>query len=136
MPDKLMTILANFTGGTSYKAHKYGLDNAERPFIDYGEDSIIWKRTAETEKKNKKYIPLKDLGLKLADRGEQLLTYFLDGSRRVFKVDEIAYDLSGKPNWKKGVKQQKDGGIKRRVIYPVVAGQIGVGCCKRIDKKM
>lgn len=44
MPDKIMSILAEVTGGKSYKAHKYGLDHANRPFIDYGEDSIIWKK--------------------------------------------------------------------------------------------
>lgn len=120
MSNKLMTILAEATGGKSYKAHKYGLDHAERPFIDYGEDSIIWKRTAETDKSNRKYVPLGELSLKLAARGEQLLTYFLDGSRRVFKVDDIAYAHSG----------------GRSVIYPVIGGQIGVGCCKRVDKKM
>ena len=120
MADKLMTMLAEATGGKSYKAHKYGLDHAERPVIDYGEDSIIWKRTAETDKVNRKYVPLEELSLKLAARGEQLLTYFLDGSRRVFKVDDIAYAHSG----------------GRSVIYPVIGGQIGVGCCKRVDKRM
>ena len=120
MADKLMTMLAEATGGKSYKAHKYGLDHAERPVIDYGEDSIIWKRTAETDKVNRKYVPLEELRLKLAARGEQLLTYFLDGSRRVFKVDDIAYAHSG----------------GRSVIYPVIGGQIGVGCCKRVDKRM
>ncbi len=44
MPDKIMSILAEVTSGKSYKAHKYGLDHADRPFIDYGEDSIIWKK--------------------------------------------------------------------------------------------
>ena len=120
MPDKIMSILAEATGGKSYKAHKYGLDHADRPFIDYGEDSIIWKKTAETNKSNRKYVPLEKLSKKLSAREEQLLTYFLDGSRRVFKVDDIAYAKSG----------------GRSVIYPVVAGQIGVGCCKRENKRM
>lgn len=88
MPDKIMSILAEATGGKSYKAHKYDLDHADRPFIDYGEDNIIWKKTAETNKLNRKYIPLYDLSKKLSARNEQLLTYFLDGSRRTFKVDE------------------------------------------------
>lgn len=95
MPDKIMSILAEVTGGKSYKAHKYGLDHADRPFIDYGEDSIIWKKTAETNKSNRKYVPLEELSKKLSMREEQLLTYFLDGSRRVFKVDDIAYAKSG-----------------------------------------
>ena len=33
MPGKIMTMLASVTGGKSYRAHKYGLDHAERPFI-------------------------------------------------------------------------------------------------------
>ena len=120
MSDKIMSILAEVTGGKSYKAHKYGLYHADRPFIDYGEDSIVWKKTAETDKTNRKYVSLEVLSKKLSAREEQLLTYFLDGSRRVFKVDDIAYTKSG----------------GRSVIYPVVAGQIGVGCCKRENKHM
>lgn len=114
-----MAILEETTGGKSYKAHKYGLDHIERPFIDYGEDSIVWKKTAETYP-HREYVPLEALSKMLSMRGEQLLTFFLDGSRRVFKVDDIAYSQAG----------------GRSVIYPVIAGQIGVGCCKRINKQI
>lgn len=117
MSDKVMKVLADETGGKSYKAHKYGLDHAERPFIDYGEDNIIWKKTSET-RHYRTYISLEQKSIDMAKRGEQLLTYFLDGSRRVYKVDDIAYVKSG----------------GRSVIYPVIAGQIGIGCCKRIDR--
>lgn len=120
MSDKIMTILADVTGGKSYKAHKYDLDDNKYPFIDYGENINIWKKTAETNKDNRKYVSLEALSKKLSGRNEQLLTYFLDGSRRVSKVDDIAY--------------MKSGG--RSVIYPVIAGQIGVGCCRRINKKL
>ena len=118
MPDKIMNLLAKETGGKSYKAHKYGLDHAERPFIDYGEDgAIIWKKTAETTP-HRTYVDLTKISKKLAPRNETILSFFLDGSRRVFKVDDIAYSQSG----------------GRSVIYPIIAGQIGVGCCRRIDK--
>lgn len=120
MQKKIMSLLAEETGGKSYKAHKYGLDNFERPSIDYGEDSILWLKSAETDRSIKGYVPLEDLSKTLARRGDQLLTYFLDGSRHVYKVDDIAYLCSG----------------GRSVIYPIVAGQIGVGCCKRVDKRM
>lgn len=113
----VMQLLAEETGGKSYKAHKYGLDHEERPFIDYSEDSIIWEKTAET-KPNKNYVSLEKKSTEYASRNEQYLTYFLDGSRRVYKVDDHAYTLSG----------------GRNVIYPIVAGQIGVGCCKRLNK--
>ena len=48
------------------------------------------------------------------------MTYFLDGSRHVYKIDEMAYRH----------------GNARKMVYPVVASQITVGCCKRIDKEM
>lgn len=118
MTKKIMDILADETGGKSYKAHKYGLDHDERPTIDYGEDSIVWKKTAETEH-IRQYVDLEKKSKQVAKTGDQLLTYFLDGSRRVFKVDDISYQQSG-----------------RNVIYPVIAGQIGVGCCKRVKKQM
>lgn len=89
-----MQVLADETGGKSYKAHKYGLDHAERPFIDYSEDTIIWERTAETNP-TKNYVSLEKQALDLALREEQYLTYFLDGSRRVYKVDDHAYIASG-----------------------------------------
>lgn len=116
---KIMNIVAEVTGGKSYKAHKYALDHLERPTVDYGDSEIIWKRRAETSQ-HKTYFDLSILSMKLSSRGDQILSYFLDGSRRVFKVDDIAYSL---PNG-------------RNVIYPVIAGQIGVGCCHRVNKKM
>ena len=117
--DKIMNTLAEITGGKSYKAHKYGLDHTDRPTVDYGDSEIIWKRRAETTP-HKTYVDLSPLGKKLASRKDQVLAYFLDGSRRVFKVDDIAYPQSG----------------GRSTIYPVIAGQIGVGCCRRVSRKV
>jgi hypothetical protein len=116
---KVMNFIAEATGGKSYKAHKYSLDNFDRPSVDYGNSEIVWKRRAETTP-HKTYIDLTSLSKRLASRDDQILSYFLDGSRRVFKVDDIAYTKSG----------------GRSVIYPVIAGQIGVGCCRRINKKV
>jgi hypothetical protein len=118
-PNKVMNILAEVTGGKSYKAHKYALDHSERPSVDYGPSEIVWKRRAETTP-HKTYIDLSDRCKQLAGHDDQILSYFLDGSRRVFKVDDMAYAHSG----------------GRSVIYPVVAGQIGIGCCRRVGKKM
>ena len=117
MADKVMQMLADETGGKSYKAYKYGLDNAERPFIDYSEDNIIWEKYGETNRITS-YVPLEHKGNELSRRGVQYLSYFLDGSRRVYKVDDHSYPMSG----------------GRSVIYPIIAGQIGVGCCKRENK--
>ncbi|MEG0835069.1 MAG: hypothetical protein RR413_06455 [Christensenellaceae bacterium] len=118
---KVMSMLAEETGGKSYKAHKYSLDVAERPSLDYGEGTptIQWKETAETTLL-RSYKDISSLCKMIDTENDQILTYFLDGSRRVFKVDDMAYSPSG----------------KRSVIYPIVAGQIGVACCKRVNKRM
>jgi len=120
---KITDILEAETGAKSYKAHKYSLDNEMRPTVDYGGESNenIWKRTMETTI-YKAPIDLSFLAHKLSANEEQLFTYFLDGSRRVYKVDHQGYAASGTGS--------------RMEIYPILAGQIGIGCCKREDKKM
>lgn len=114
-----MSCLAKETGGTSYKAFKYGLDHADRPTVDYDENGIIWKAYGETRHLTS-YLSLKDRAFELQKNKEFILTFFLDGSRRVYKVDDIAYNLGG----------------NRTGIYPAIAGQIGVACTHRVDKRM
>ncbi|SFG14920.1 hypothetical protein SAMN05660649_00880 [Desulfotomaculum arcticum] len=118
---KITQILAEETGGKSYKAHKYSLDS-ERSTLDYNETedrTFFWKKRGETEPPIT-YKSLESLAKMLAARDEQVLTYFLDGSRHVYKVDDMAYSQSG----------------DRSVIYPTIAGQVGVGICKRENKQM
>jgi hypothetical protein len=115
-----MNIIEEVTEGRSYKAYKYSLDAADRPSVDYEDDRMIqWEKTAETVP-YKSYIDLRKLSKQLILHEDQILSFFLDGSRRVFKVDDIAYEQSG----------------GRNRIYPVIAGQIGVGCCKRTERRM
>jgi hypothetical protein len=114
-----MDILAKETGGHSYKSHKYSLDESERSSVEYGEtnSSIQWKRRGET-REHRTHIDLTALSRDVG--GEQLLSYFLDGSRHVYKVDDMGFEKSP----------------TRTAIYPIIAGQIGVGCCRRVGKKM
>ena len=116
---KITRIIEEATGGKSYKAHKYSLDHDRSP-LEYGvEDcTFTWKRSGETEPPPS-YKSVDTLSKTLAAREEQVLTYFIDGSRHVYKVDDMAY-------------QSGD----RSVIYPTVAGQVGVGVCQRIDKRV
>jgi hypothetical protein len=111
-----MEIIAKETRGTSYNTYKYSFDSIGIPSIDYDDDSskiMKWQDCAETVG-HIKSVNLKPLADKI--NGEPpLINYFLDGSRHVFKVDDIAYN---------------------KQVFPAIAGQIGVGCCKRVDKKM
>jgi len=118
-PLRIMDILERETHGHSYKTHKYSLDESDHSAVEYGEASatIQWKRRGET-KDNKTYVALRDLSRDVID--QKLLTYFLDGSRHVYKVDDMGFEKSG----------------NRTAIYPIIAGQIGIGCCRRVDRHM
>ena len=113
---KIMEIIEKETKGKSYHTYKYSYDSIGIPSIDYDDESdkvMKWQDTAETVK-HVSSIDLKPYADSI--RGtEPLIKYFLDGSRHVFKVDDIAYN---------------------KQVFPVVAGQIGVGCCKRENKRM
>ena len=118
MNDRLTDVIARETDGKSCKAQKYSLDYDSQEYPQE-ESPRIWRKSAESSPR-KKYIDLRTISRNLLHSGSQRLTYFLDGSRRVFKVDEIAYEH------KKG----------KRIIYPVAAGQIGAGCCRRENRKL
>jgi len=113
---KIMEIIEKETKGKSYHTYKYSFDSIGVPSIEYDDESdkiMKWQDSGETVR----YKAPVDLKL-LADSimgDNPLIKYFLDGSRHVFKVDDIAYN---------------------KQVFPVVAGQIGVGCCKRENKKM
>ena len=95
---KIMEIIAKETKGKSYHTYKYSYDSIGLPSIDYDDDPnkiMKWKDSAETGSP-KRPIDLKPLADQLQEIGEPpLLKYFLDGSRHVFKVDDIAYAILG-----------------------------------------
>ena len=113
---KIMEIIEKETKGKSYHTYKYSYDSIGLPTIDYDDDPnkvMKWRDSAETIQ-YKKPVDIKPLADQIQSE-EPLLKYFLDGSRHVFKVDDIAYN---------------------KQVFPVVAGQIGVGCCRRENKQM
>lgn len=117
---KVMTILERETSGKSYRSIKYQLDPDTRSVVNHGEANGQWQKTAETIRQ-RGYIDLRRvLENKGFAEGPSILKFFLDGSRRVFKVDDMAY------------LHARD----RSVLYPIIAGQIGVGCLARVDRRM
>ena len=110
----ISNFIAEETRGKSYKSHKYCLDNYEIPSVQYDENQrITVKKIGETAPleitKN-----LSEDAKRIQELSKPLFKYFLDGSRKTYKVDDIAYN-------------------KR--VYPIMAGQVGVGCCERNEKK-
>lgn len=111
----ILDVIASETHGSSFKTYKYGFDGIEVPRFDYDDHQyhFTWKRYGETETQ-KRVISLKRVADQIA--GEKpLFHYFLDGSRRTYKVDDMSY---------------------RNQIYPIIAGQVGVGCCLREQGEM
>ncbi len=113
---KILKILEAETNGKSYSTMKYSYDTIGMPSLDYDSDDskvMKWNTSAETiwQDKTTSLIALS----KNIKNNEPLLKFFLDGSRRVYKVDDMSYN-------------------KR--VYPIIAGQIGIGCCFRENKQM
>jgi len=110
----VIDIIAKETQGKRYKSHRYCHDTMNHSSIEYEEErEVIWKNFGETTKPQKP-INLKDRADRLSGQ-KSIFTYFLDGSRHTYKVDDISYEKN---------------------VFPIIAGQIGVGCCKRVDKIM
>lgn len=115
--DKVVSIIAKDTYGKSYNTQKYCCDNTDIQSIEYDSDKNKKEKRGRLlgESINyKSYIPLKDMADKIIDN-KPIVRYFLDGSRHVYKVDDIAYN---------------------RKVYPVIAGQVGIGVCYRENKKL
>jgi hypothetical protein len=106
------------TGGRSFGSYKYSFDSIRTPTPNYDDnpdDLESWLRDGETNPVNGAK-DLRTLAHDLAHaRPTPCLQYFLDGSRHVYHVDDISYDSR---------------------VFPVVAGQVGVACCQRIDGRM
>ena len=113
---KVMEIIAKETNGKSYNTEKYSFDTSGIPSFDYDDTSnrvMRWKDVAETEDP-KKPVNLAPLAKEIIGQ-TPWISYFLDGSRHVYKVDDISYN---------------------KKVYPVIAGQIGIGCCHRVNRSL
>lgn len=112
-----MEDIAELTGGRSFQSYKYSFDSVRTPNPDYDDnpDEKLWARDGETMPQNQS-TDLREYAAELAkNRPAPCLQFFLDGSRHVYHVDDLSYDSR---------------------VFPVVAGQIGVACCRRIEGRM
>jgi len=115
---RIMDIIAQETGGKNFNSFKYSYDTINAPKPDYDEDNHddrAWLGNGETSQP-KLPIDLRSMAKSLSDnRPEPIIKYFLDGSRRVYHVDDIAYEHN---------------------VFPVIAGQVGVACCRRENRRL
>lgn len=115
---RIMEDIAEITDGRSFQSYKYNFNSIRTPTPDYDDnpDEVeSWARDGETMPQNRS-TDLSAYAAELAHhRPIPCLQFFLDGSRHVYHVDDISYDSR---------------------VFPVVAGQVGVACCQRIDGRM
>ncbi|HEY4324384.1 MAG TPA: hypothetical protein VGN20_10375 [Mucilaginibacter sp.] len=113
--NNILKILEEETEGTCYTSYRYCADaESLLPKIGYDDTqsvSVVKNRYGETDNTLKTTKNLRDFAEKIRF-DEPLFKYFLDGSRRTYKIDDIEI---------------------LRSIYPIMGGQIGVACCERIS---
>lgn len=81
----IMDTIANETNGKSFKTFKYSFDGLAVPTFDYDDNrQITWEKSGETSP-SKISVNMDNYAKKIANE-KPLFTYFLDGSRRTFKV--------------------------------------------------
>ncbi len=114
---RILTFIEKATkADRSYHSFKYCFDSVDVPSILYDDkQGIVFSsdKNGETDKGLKTSKALIEKAKKISEHEPPLFKYFLDGSRRTYKIDDIAYS---------------------NVVYPIVAGQIGVACCERENK--
>ena len=110
--DKILKYIEDKTKGETYKSHRFCFDSEfHLPSLTYEdptEFNLVKDQSAETDDKLKESKNVRQLAVKL--QGKPLFRYFLDGSRRVYKIDDIKFGDR---------------------LFPIVGGQIGVACCER-----
>ncbi len=116
--DKLVEIIAQKTSGKSLKSFRYSFEPLEKPNIHYPEENEVpfsVKERGETDSSIQTSRNLMERSKQIRGR-EPLLKYFMDGSRRTYKIDDISYK-------------------SKKKIYPILAGQIGTACCERTSER-
>lgn len=112
----ILNYIASETNGKSYKTYKYCFDGVDVPRMDYDDHKkqFTWEWHGETEF-HKATVPLQQYAEKILIAKSPLFRFFLDGSRKTYKVDDMAYTNK---------------------VYPIIAGQVGIGCCERLNGHM
>ena len=114
MPSQIIKLLEDETEGKFYRSFRYCADEEIRvPTIAYDDRHTftVKDKFGETDTSLKEAKNLHKLADKILT-SEPLFSYFLDGSRRTYKVDDLE---------------------KNKRIFPVMAGQVGFACCQRKD---
>lgn len=108
---KILKYIEKETDGHAFTSFKRCYDSGDAPAIEYETQEESYINLKEYAEDVKNPAP-RDLTRRaqLCMQGPPLFKYFLDGSRKVYKLDDIQYD---------------------KKVFPIVGGQIAVACCGR-----
>lgn len=93
-----------------YKTNKISLDVPDSEILNYDDKKVVTNKMSSIAESDMTRTPVVKIDNRLIEFSRPIFSFFLDGSRHVYKVDDI--------------------GIGKK-IFPVLAGQIIVGCCER-----
>lgn len=96
-----------------YKTNKVSLDTVDIDILSYDDKPASLNKTSKIAETDKSLVYTVNIDNMLIEDSRPIFTYFLDGSRHVYKVDDMAIG---------------------KKIFPILAGQIIVGCCERKDR--
>lgn len=96
-----------------YKTQKVLLDTTSSDIITYDDKEASHSKKSNFAETDTSRVPSVQISNKLLKSKTPIFSFFLDGSRHVYKIDDIAIG---------------------KKIFPFLAGQIIVGCCHRKDR--
>jgi len=108
---KILKIIEDYSGGTCYQTDRFTLDHFVPPEYQDKDEVFASDKIFETDNQKRENISLNMNGSVFS-----LFDFFLDGSRRVYKIVDFG-TTDGK-------------------FLPIVAGQIGAAICHRQNKKL
>ncbi len=108
---EIIRIIEGLTGGKCFISDRYSLDHYDPPEYQDKEEEFQSDRMFETENNSGRNVDLN-----IGQISSSLFKYFLDGSRRTYKIGDFA--------------------SRDNKFLPIVAGQIGTAVCVREHQKM
>lgn len=107
---KILKIIEKHSGGKCFYSERYTLDNMIPPEFQDRDEEFNSDKTFETNKSGK------NMQIDQTQSASSLFAYFLDGSRRTYKIADFA--------------------SSDNKFLPIIAGQIGAAICARTNKKL
>lgn len=113
---KVLEYIQNNSGGKyfCYGSKKISLEDNINDVLSFDDKPMSETKKSVFAETDATRLHVVNISQSLIQSRFPIFRYFLDGSRRTYKVDDIAIG---------------------KKIFPVVAGQIVVGCCERKDRE-